>query len=113
MQLKKYDQIILNRRKNAEKVIESILQIDNIEIRPYNNDSTYSHLVALVENPDELIEEYRHNYRVQLGTIIDYSIPIMNSYQKNINEKSIFSNSEYYSKHIVNFPLTLENINEK
>ena len=106
VQLKKYEHIISSRRKAAKKIISELEKYPEIKIRNYNPNSTYSHLVATVKNPDEFINEYFHK-GVQLGTIIDYSVPHMVAYGS--CETKNFSRSYQYSKHIINFPLIEEN----
>lgn len=106
VQLKKYEQIILNRRKAAKKIIKQLENVPEITIRNYDQNSTYSHLVALVDNPKKLIDKYQKR-GFQLGTIIDYSVPNMLVYRS--SDKTTFKRSFHYSKQIINFPLIEEN----
>jgi dTDP-4-amino-4,6-dideoxygalactose transaminase len=99
-QLKKYDYIIEQKTKNAKKWIE-ILKNKDIKFLPHINGSTYSHCTGLVENREKWLEEYRKK-GIQLGIIIEYSIPYMKAYRKyKIGEYPV---SLEYSKKSINFP---------
>jgi perosamine synthetase len=99
-QLKKYDYIIENRVKNAKNWINK-LQDEKCEFKENIDGSTYSHCVALVENRDEWIEEYRKE-GIQLGILIEYSIPYMKAYDS--YKRTEYSVSLEYSKKSINFP---------
>ncbi len=62
---------------------------------------TYSHCVALVEDREKWIEEYRQK-GIQLGILIEYSIPYMKAYEK--YKKGEYLVSLEYSKKSINFP---------
>jgi len=99
-QLRKYDYIIENRVKNAKKWIN---KLQDKECR-FNQDiqgSTYSHCVALVEDRDEWLESYRKE-GIQLGILIEYSIPYMKAYKS--YKRTEYPVSLEYSKKSINFP---------
>jgi dTDP-4-amino-4,6-dideoxygalactose transaminase len=99
-QLKKYDYIVEQKTKNAKKWMEKLKNKD-IKFLPHINGSTYSHCTGLVEDREKWLEEYRKK-GIQLGIIIEYSIPYMKAYQKyKIGEYKV---SLEYSKKTVNFP---------
>ena len=93
----KYDKIIENRRKCAKNTIKEFNGNNDIKFLEYDNECTYSHIVALVENRNDWIEAYRKKQK-QLGTIIDYSVPELKSYKKYVNND--FPVARNYSKHI-------------
>lgn len=101
-QLKKYSDIINTRCENAKKIIDSITKIPNVTCLPYKEGATYSHLVALVENRTEWVEKFRIN-GVQLGTLIEYSIPYMAAYKK--YSRGEYPISKQYSTKTINFPI--------
>ena len=67
----KYDKIIEN-EENVQKILLEFNGNNDIKFLEYDNECTYSHIVALVENRNDWIEAYRKKQK-QLGTIIDYS----------------------------------------
>lgn len=99
-QLKKYDYIIGNRIKNAKNWIarlkdEDIIFFDDID------GATYSHCTGLVEDRNQWLEAYRKK-GIQLGIIIEYSIPYMEVYQQ--YKRGEYEVSLAYSKKSINFP---------
>ena len=74
---------------------EDIIFFDDIE------GATYSHCVGLVKDRDTWVERYRKK-GIQLGTLIEYSIPYMKAYQK--YKRGEYPVSLEYSKRTVNFP---------
>jgi perosamine synthetase len=99
-QLKKYDYIIEERVKNAQSWMKKLEQED-IEFKNSPEGATYSHCVACVENREEWLEKYRKQ-GIQLGILIEYSVPYMIAY-KNYKADE-YPMSLYYSKNTVNFP---------
>jgi perosamine synthetase len=99
-QLNKYDYIVKNRVKNARNWIEK-LKNEDVEFKPNIKGSTCSHCIALVEDRDKWIEEYREK-GIQLGILIEYSIPYMSAYEK--YKKGEYPVSLEYSKKSINFP---------
>ncbi len=105
VQLKKYNKIIERRTRNAQQWIESMDGQDNIKFFPHIEGATYSHCVGKVEDRTEWEEMFRKK-GYQLGILIEYSIPEMQSYNK-------FKRKEYpvaldYSQHMVNFPVWMK-----
>ncbi len=101
VQLKKYDQIIKKRIDNALQWIEKYNN-ESIRFFPHSSGATYSHCVGLVENRDEWIKTFRKK-GIQLGILIEYSIPYMKAYTN--YKKEEYPVSKYYSEHTVNFPV--------
>jgi dTDP-4-amino-4,6-dideoxygalactose transaminase len=105
VQLSKYEKIVALRKKNALKVINEMQGKDGIWLLPYDDHATYSHIVAVVDNRDEWVEKYLRR-GMQLGTLIEYSIPMMPAYEK--YRKTIPPNSVFYSKSLINFPVYVD-----
>jgi len=109
-QLKKYDYIIKEKRKNAILWFEEIKNNNDLTILEHDKGTTFSHCVALTDKRKQLVERYRRQ-GIQLGILIEYCIPEMPSFKKYDQGKS-FPVSSYYSKRTVNFPNWV-NINKK
>jgi dTDP-4-amino-4,6-dideoxygalactose transaminase len=101
IQLKRYDQIIKKRTGNALQWMEKYKN-HTIKFFPHSDGATYSHCVGLVENRDEWIKAFRKK-GIQLGILIEYSIPYMEAYKDYKNGE--YPVSKYYSGHTVNFPV--------
>lgn len=101
-QLKKYDSIVAARRIEARQLIEEMQSYGDVSMPAYNCDATYSHIVAVVDNKDEWIEKYRKK-GMQLGEVIEYSIPMLKSYRVYCKKRPEIS--YFYSRHIINFPI--------
>lgn len=99
-QLKKYDNIIENRVKNAKNWINK-LQNKECEFMQDIDGSTYSHCVALVEDREKWLEKYRKE-GIQLGILIEYSIPYMKAYES--YKRGEYPVSLEYSRKSINFP---------
>lgn len=99
-QLKKYNYIMENRIKNAKNWINKF-QDEECQFMQDIQGSTYSHCVALVEDRDEWLEKYRKE-GIQLGILIEYSIPYMKAYESYKREEYLVSLE--YSKKSINFP---------
>ena len=89
-----------NRVLNAKEWIEK-LSTENIEFKNDTNGCTYSHCVGIVEDRDIWLEKYRKE-GIQLGILIEYSIPYMSAYKK--YKKGEYPVSLEYSKKSINFP---------
>jgi len=100
-QLKKYDEIIKTRKNNAIKLIDTMESNDAIWMLPFNDGATYSHLVGVVENRKKWIEKY-YRKGIQLGVLIEYSVPEMKAYSK---YKKNCPNASKYSRSTINLPI--------
>ncbi|TAN42064.1 MAG: hypothetical protein EPN22_13495 [Nitrospirae bacterium] len=101
VQLRKYDEIIQKRTSKSIKYAEYFKNDDRIKLVPLSEGATCSHFVGLVSDRDKWIAEYRER-GIQLGTIIDYSVPYMSAYEK--YRRGEYPVSRFYSEHIINFP---------
>lgn len=88
-QLKKYDDIIKNRIKNAKYYNEILEPYNNKQIKlPILVDgATYSHYVFTSNNRNEIVN-FLKKKGIQLGILIEYSIPYLKTYKK-------YADSEY------------------
>lgn len=102
VQLKKYDQNIKERRENAKVIIDLHKEDRSIEFVLNDDGCTYSHCVASVANRDVWVQKWREK-GVQLGILIEYSVPDMPAYLK--YRKGDYPLSTYHSKHTINFPI--------
>lgn len=100
-QIKRYNSIVKRHQTYARKLIQQLSHKD-IKFFPHIEGATYSHLVALVDDRDAWVETYR-NKNVQLGIIIEYSLPLMTSFARYRTGPTPLA--DYYSKHMINFPL--------
>ncbi len=101
VQLKKYDEIIRLRQQNARHHIEQFRNNPNVIFLPYDENCTYSHCVALVTDRQKWVDEYLKK-GVQLGILIEYSVPEMEAYRK--YKRKEYPVARHYSEHTINFP---------
>lgn len=99
-QLRKYDFIVNNRIKNARKWIKNVGGL-KCEFKNDIEGATYSHCVALVDDRAYWLEKYR-KMGIQLGILIEYSIPYLKAYAP--FKKGEYPISLEYSKKSINFP---------
>lgn len=102
IQLEKYDDIIAKRRAMAKEYHEALSLNEDIELIPFDSKATYSHMVGIVKNRDEWVKKFARK-GIQLGILIEYSIPEMKAYQK-LKQKE-YPNAEYFKDHLINFPI--------
>lgn len=102
VQLTKYDKIVAERQTNAKQLIEYFKNKNGIKFFPFVEGATYSHLVGIAENRNYWCDYYLRK-GIQLGILIEYSIPYMKSYKK--YAKGEYPVSKYYMDRVVNFPL--------
>lgn len=102
VQLGKYDEIISLRQRASKRIIDSLRGDDRLKMLPFNEDATYSHLVGVVDDRDWWVEYY-HKKGIQLGILIEYSVPEMPTYQK--YKRGNYPRAAYYADHCINFPI--------
>ena len=100
-QIKKYQEIIQKRKIKASKYFEKYKNNENWIMPPNSKDATYSHFVIRVPNRESLIKEFA-NKNIEIGKLIDYSIPELSCYQ---HLKSNCPNSAKASKSTINLPM--------
>ncbi len=106
VQLRKYELIIRKRVQFAQRLPGLLSKFTGIKVQvpPFCEGGTYSHFVGVVSDRDGLVKAFEKQ-GVQLGTIIDYSIPEMKAYRK--YRRGDYPAARYYSGGLVNFPLSL------
>jgi len=101
-QLKSYEQIIEDRTTWARAIIDSFKENEDVSFIDDMDGATYSHLVGVVEDRVGWVEYYGEK-SIQMGILIEYSIPSMSAYKKYRTTDTPFSN--FYAEHCINFPL--------
>ncbi len=101
VQLGKYSRIRQRRQEIAEYYNRQLLGIEGLELPPIVEGATYSHYVPRVANRREILDRTRKE-GVQLGQLIEYSIPHMEAYRK--YKDGEFPNSYLSSKTAINLP---------
>ena len=102
-QLGRYDRIIANRRDSAAAYASGLQMGSEAVMGPLRDGATYSHYVVRVPDREATVAEWRKS-GVQLGELIQYSVPHLSSYHgPNV---AGFENSLRASRHLVNFPVT-------
>jgi len=102
IQLQKYPVITKKRKHIAEFYYNRLKDIKKIEPAPIIDGATYSHYVIRVKDRKKILEEMRKK-GIQLGQLIEYSIPHMKAYRK--YKKDNYPNSYLCSKTTVNLPI--------
>ncbi len=103
VQLKKYDRIIELRRRNASWYEQHLPRNKDFILPPIVDGATYSHYVVRTERRDALIHACAKD-GVELGRVIDYSVPDLESYKSAAN----CPNSTIASHTVLNLPLTVD-----
>lgn len=103
-QLKRYPDIVGRRRRNARWYDESLRDRQDLVRPPLVDGATYSHYVARASDREAVLEELA-KCGVQLGELIEYSIPLLPEYTHLKCEPA--PNSQHASLTTVNFPVTV------
>jgi len=107
IQLEKYESIVSFRRSAASTYSAAFKKIDQLILPPLIKGATYSHYVIRVHDRERLLK-FALSKGVQLGSLIEYSVPLMKAYAaKNVAVQSNFPVSEKLSKTVVNLPIWL------
>ena len=102
-QLDKYKEIIARRQENAIFYDEQLQDLPGFNLPPLVDGATYSHYVIRVPDRERILKAMS-NKGVQLGQLIEYSVPHMEAYIHYADKKA-YSNSHLCSYHTVNLPL--------
>ena len=103
IQLRKYPEIVRQRQENAFYYDQHLRHIPSIELPPLVEGATYSHYVVRVPNRKAVMAAMRLR-GIQLGQLIEYSIPHMQAYASYVSEQSSFPGSLRFSRTTVNLP---------
>jgi len=99
-QLKKYPNIITKRRNKAKTYDERLEKRPDWVFPPIIDGATYSHYTVRVPNRAEIINEFAEK-GIQLGELIQYSVPKLKCY-RNSDHCPI---ADSVSEQTINFPL--------
>lgn len=106
VQLTKYDEIVRRRQETAAFYDKHLPSSVDINLPPIIHGATYSHYVIRVPNRHQIMDAMGRQ-GVQLGQLIEYSIPDMASYRSGLKEED-FPNALSCSRTTINFPLYAE-----
>jgi dTDP-4-amino-4,6-dideoxygalactose transaminase len=102
-QLRKYPEIVWQRQQNAAYYNDHLPEIPGWVLPPLVDGATYSHYVVRV--PERMgVLEMSQKKGVQLGQLIEYSIPHMAPYRQ-YGDGQEFPNSWLCSRHMINLPV--------
>jgi len=101
VQLLKYDEIIDKRRSVALEYKAAFETNDEVHFMNDLPGATYSHCVALVDNREAWLEKYSKQ-GMQLGILIEYSVPEMKAFNKFKTKE--YPQAAYYMERSINFP---------
>jgi len=101
-QIKKYPEIAKRRKEIAQLYKDGLKGIPGLILPPAVEGATYSHYVPRIKNREKVIKNMK-KMGVQLGRLIEYSIPHMRVYQKYRDGE--FGNSLQFSKTTINLPI--------
>lgn len=101
-QVQKYAENKKRRREIAEFYNSKLSGIDGLALPSLIDGATYSHYVPRVDNRKQLVEHMRKK-GVQIGELIEYSIPDMKTYEKYRNGD--YPNSLKCSQNTINLPI--------
>lgn len=109
-QLHQYENIIRERLDFARRLPRLMAGYRDIQFPPFHGGGTYSHFVAVVSHRERWLAAFE-KIGVQLGTIIDYSIPEMTAYKA--YRQGDYPNARFYSRNVINFPFGLSCVRDK
>jgi perosamine synthetase len=102
-QLNKYATVKSRRREIASQYFDQLKVPDSWVLPPKVEGATYSHFIIRVPDRNEVMR-FAAQYGVQLGQLIEYSMPHLPAYQKySINRK--YPNSLQCSQSMINLPI--------
>jgi dTDP-4-amino-4,6-dideoxygalactose transaminase len=103
VQLQKFDRILHARRENARFYTEHLQGITGLDLPPLVEGATYSHYVVRVKDRLGMMKALSRK-GIQLGQLIEYSVPHMPAYRSYANESG-FANSLVCSCNTINLPI--------
>jgi perosamine synthetase len=102
-QLRKYPEIIRRRQEHARCYLENLPAFPGWVLPPWVEGATYSHFVVRVPDRAAVLKAAA-KYGVQLGQLIEYSVPHIRAYQKWAVGQE-FPNSLLCSQQTINLPV--------
>ncbi len=103
-QLRRYREIVAARRSRARRYDESARDLPGLDLPPLVEGATYSHYVPVTEQRADLLRRARR-HGVQLGEVVEYTVPSMRAYRDRAGSTGTFPVSERYSRQVVNLPI--------
>lgn len=104
VQLMKYPEIIRIRESIAERY-EELLEGSALSFKPpIIKGATYSHYPVRVQNR-AAVKAWMREMGVEVGEVIQYSIPHMMAYQRYVEDPSQYPNSLLCSRDVINLPI--------
>lgn len=104
IQLEKYSYIKEKRRAIADWYFENLDLPKNWILPPKMEGATYSHFVIRVPDREGIISRVAKK-GVQLGRLIEYSMPKMDAYHKFLDPAQNFPVSDFCSSSLINLPI--------
>jgi dTDP-4-amino-4,6-dideoxygalactose transaminase len=101
-QLEKYPEIVRRRVACAQYYARELRDTPSWRLPPIVDGATYSHYVVRVPNRAAVVAAFRRR-GIQLGEVIEYSVPHMNSYGP--ADPRDYPNSWVASRHLINLPV--------
>ena len=102
-QLKKYAEVRSRRIEIAKKYFSEIHLTNEWVLPPEIDGATYSHFVIRTNARDRLLASFASS-GIQLGQLIEYSMPHQSAYKKYAKDK-LFPNSSLCSNSMINLPI--------
>ncbi len=102
-QLKKYDHIKTRRREIAEVYFQNLKVPSSWTLPPQILGATYSHFAIRVPEREKCLRHFAQR-GIQLGELVEYSIPHLSAYRANQKNKE-FPNSLLCSHSMINLPI--------
>ena len=102
-QLAKYDEIVARRIDHARYYSAHLAGVERWQLPPLVDGATYSHYVVRVPDRGREVARFLRD-GVQLGELIDYSVPHMKAYAP-IAGPGEWPNSLMLSRHLINLPV--------
>ncbi len=103
IQLQKYSKIIQRRREQAHYYQQQLPNISDWVFPPLVDGATYAYYVIRVPDRADVLLTFRKR-GVQLGTLIQYSLPYLAPYRQYVNGQE-FPNSLLCSQQMINLPM--------
>ncbi|MSQ94960.1 MAG: hypothetical protein EXR98_10455 [Gemmataceae bacterium] len=105
-QVERYPAIIARRHAIAAYYHERLSGRSDLQLPPLVEGATYSHYVLLVDRRADLAMAMRR-HGVQLGTLIDYSIPEMAAYRQRPGNRFACPVAADFSRRSINLPIAV------
>ncbi len=100
--LLRYNNLIARRRAAAEYYFNHLKNTDEFKLPPEHPGATYSHFVVQVSDRKKWLEKGLES-GIQLGQLIEYSIPEMSAY--GLHSLDEFPMAGRFSRHTINLPV--------